>query len=376
MEGERKRLKIAVDCYEVTKELTGVGRVIQNILLSLCRVNDHEYLVFTRQEIEDFLKYNNIKQYVLPKDKGYFRWQNGPFFRRVKQENPDLVIAPNYTLPFFIKSRSILIEHDVSFISHPEWFPRKEVFKRKYLVKRSLKKTSLVITVSKSSKQEITNYFPVSPDKIKVIYHGVEKRFYPATKTEILRWKKEKGLKGRRIIGYLGSVFNRRNIPLLVKSIRKLRNDFPEVFLYVIGKDLTYPSQNIEKLLDENWILWEKNIPDSEIQVYLSSLDVFAYLSEYEGFGLPPLEALACGTIPVLLNRSALEEVYSKFSIMVENPDMNEVEWGLREALTDKKKVQSLLNDFYKKRKYFSWERAAREYKTYINEVTSEGFSI
>ncbi|MFW6123728.1 MAG: glycosyltransferase family 4 protein [Acidobacteriota bacterium] len=366
-------MKIAVDCYEVTEELTGVGRVIHNILLSLCSKESHEFFAYTRQKIEDYSNCTNIKQIVLPEDRGYFRWQNGAFFKEIKEKNPDLLIAPNYTLPFFFKSKSVLFEHDVSFASHSQWYLRRERFKKKYLVQRSLRKASLVVTLSEFSKQEITQCFSISPDKIRVLYLGVGERFKPAKEDEILKWKESRGLEGKKIIGYLGSIFNRRNVPLLVESVRLLRKEFPEVILYVVGKDLTYPPQDIKGILNENWIVWEENIPEPELQIYLSSLDVFAYLSEYEGFGLPPLESLACGTIPVLLKRSVLFEVYSDFSIMVENPDIKEVRDHLKRALTDKEKVNSRLSAFNVKRVYFSWDRVAEEFKTYINEVGSEG---
>jgi alpha-1,3-rhamnosyl/mannosyltransferase len=366
-------LKIAVDCYEVTERLTGVGRVIHNILLSLCNRERDDFFAYTRQKNRDYSKCRNIEQIVLPEDKGYFRWQNGAFFRKVKEKNPDLLIAPNYTLPFFFKSKSILFEHDVSFASHPEWFPKKERLKKKYLVKRSLRKASLIMTLSEFSKKEIIRCFSVSPQKIRVNYLGIGERFKPASEDEIIRWKGKKGLTGRKTIGYLGSIFNRRNIPLLVESVRLLRKEFPGIILYVVGKNLTYPYQNIKEILNEEWIVWEKSIPESELPIFLSSLDVFSYLSEYEGFGLPPLESLACGTIPVLLKKSALFEVFSDFSFMVENPDIEEVRYHLRQALTDKDKVKSWLKAFHKKRDYFSWDRVADEFKTYISEAESEG---
>jgi len=367
-------LRIAVDCYEVTKTLTGVGRVIHNILLSLCDgEGDDRFLTYSRQKIKDYAKCSNINAFILPDDKGYFRWQNGAFFREIKEKNPDLLVSPNYTLPFFSKYKSILFEHDVSFVSHPEWYPKKERLKRKYLVKRSLRRASLIITLSEFSKQEIIRYFSVSPDKIKVLYLGVEKKFKPAKKDEILKWKQKKGLSGKKVIGYLGSIFNRRNIPLLVESVRLLRKEFPEVVLYIVGRDLSYPSQSIEEKLDESWILWENSIPESELPFYLSSLDVLAYLSEYEGFGLPPLESLACGTLPVLLNRSALSEIYPSFSLMVENPELKEVKNCLKQALNEQEMIRSRLNAFNIKRKYFSWDRVSREFKAFIKEVGSEG---
>ncbi len=366
-------MKIAVDCYEVTAESTGVGRVIHNILLSLCQEESpYEFLACTREKIKDYSDCRTIKQCLFAQNKGYFRWQNGPFFKKIKKIHPDLVVAPNYTLPFFIKSKSILFEHDISFVSHPEWFTKKEVLKRKYLVKRSIKKASLVITLSEFSKQEIIRHFSVFPEKIKVMYLGVGERFKPAEVKETSGWKQKKGLKNKKIIGYLGSIFNRRNIPLLVDSVRLLREEFPEIILYIIGKNLTFPRQPLERILNENWIIWEESIPESELPLFFSSLDAFAYLSEYEGFGLPPLESLACGSVPVLLKRSALEEVYPELSIMIENPEIKEVKNGLEKVLTDREKVRKILGSFEKKRKYFSWDRVAEQFKKFINEAAGE----
>lgn len=370
MGGAEKRLRIAVDCYEVTKELTGVGRVIHNILLSLCREQGgYEFHVFSRQEVKDYSKCRNIKQYVLPEDKGYFRWQNGSFFRGVKECHPELLIAPNYTLPFFVRTKSIVFEHDVSFASHPEWFPKKEVLKRKYFVKRSLRKASLILTLSEVSKQEIIRHYSVSPGKIKVLYLGAGENFMPAAETEVSRWKEKKGIKGRKVIGFLGSIFNRRNVPHLVEAVRHLRTEFPEIMLYIVGKDLTYPPQNMRRILNEEWILWEESIQESELPLYFSSLDVFAYLSEYEGFGLPPLEALSCGTVPVLLKKGALAEVYSEFSLMAENPDAEEIQYHLKRALKDQDRMDTLMRAFKKKRSYFSWGRVAGEFSAAMDEV-------
>ncbi|MBD3413591.1 MAG: glycosyltransferase [Candidatus Aminicenantes bacterium] len=366
-------MKVAVDCYEVTGQSKGVGRVIQNLLLSLCQEEkEHIFLAYSREKNKEFSKCPNIKQSCFPRDKGYFRWQNGPLSKELKKEKPDLFIAPNYTLPLFIRSKSILFEHDVSFASHPEWYSKKEVLKRKYLVKRSLQKASLVITLSEFSKHEITSHFLVSPETIKVMHLGVENKFRAAESTEVLSWKRRNGLEGKQIVGYLGSLFNRRNIPLLVESVRLLRREFPDVVLSIVGEDLSYPPQSLNQILEEKWIFWEKRIPESELPLYLSSLDVFAYLSEYEGFGLPPLEALACGTVPVLFKKGALEEVYSGISVMVDRLETDLVKKALRKALMDQSRVDSIMNRFELEKDHFSWKRVAREFKTYMQEVACE----
>ena len=119
-------MKIAVDCYESGAYATGVGRSIENVLKELVpMMTDEKFIALSREPIEKYVPQNIVK-HVLSPDKGYFRWQNGPFRRKLKQIQPDVLIASNYTLPVLNRWKSILIVHDVSFVSHPEWYSKKE----------------------------------------------------------------------------------------------------------------------------------------------------------------------------------------------------------------------------------------------------------
>ncbi|UCC38299.1 MAG: glycosyltransferase family 4 protein [Candidatus Aminicenantes bacterium] len=362
-------MKVAVDCYEVVEYSTGVGRVIDNILISLIDIlPEFSFFVFTREHIKKYSD-KNVNQSVIPSPKGYFRWQNGPFIKKLKDIEPDLLIAPNYTIPFFNRWKSIVIEHDISFVTHPEWFSKKEAVMKKYLVKRSLKKSTSILTVSEFSKNEIIKNFDINPEKIKVFLHGVEDRFKRRSENEINEWKEQKGLKNTKIIGYLGSIFNRRNIPLLVESVNRIREELPDTILYVIGKDLTHPPQNISKLLNKDWIKWDAVIDDAELSLFYSSIDAFAYLSEYEGFGLPPLEVLACGTVPVLLNKTSLKEIYKDMAIMVDVPDVHKIKEALMTAIKDEERKEAVLSRFSEKRPQFSWPKIAKEFSLLIESL-------
>jgi glycosyltransferase involved in cell wall biosynthesis len=364
-------LKIAVDCYEVVEYSTGVGRVIDNVLVSLLDIlPESHFYVFAKEKARAHSA-KNVKQYVIPSQGGYFRWQNGPFFRELRKIRPDLLIASNYTLPIFGKWKSILFEYDVSFASHPEWFSKREAKMRKYLVKRSLKKSTTVVTGSEFSKNEIIRIFNTEPGKIKVLYYGVEDKFHRISEDKIGVWKEKKGLKDKKIIGFLGSIFNRRNLPLLVGSVNLLRREFPETVLYVIGKDNTHPSQNIPQLFAKDWIRWETNIPDTELPLFYSSIDAFAYLSEYEGFGLPPLEALACGTVSVLLNKTSLAEIYQDMAVMVDEAEPQRVQEALKMAMKDEKRKEAILRKFQGRRNLFSWEKTAQDLSLMVKDLAS-----
>lgn len=185
---------------------------------------------------------------------------------------------------------------------------------------------------------------------------------------EIRKWRESRGLKDRRVIGFLGSIFSRRNLPALVEAVDKLRTEFPGTILQIIGRDMTYPPQRIGCLLLQDCIRWEKSLEEQEIPLFYSALDAFAYLSDYEGFGLPPLEALACGTVPVVTATSSLKEVFQGMAIMVESADPEEVKLALKNALMDRNLKESCLGEFARKREHFSWERAAGEFASLIRD--------
>jgi glycosyltransferase involved in cell wall biosynthesis len=209
--------------------------------------------------------------------------------------------------------------------------------------------------------------------KIKPIGWGIEDKFRRASQTEVAKWREEKGLAGKRLVGFLGSIFKRRHVPELIRAVELLRQEFSEAVLYLVGEDFGVLSGGGgSPLAGREWVRWEKSIPEEDLPVFYSSLDAFAYLSEYEGFGFPPLEALACGVLPVLLERSSLAEVFAGLAIMVKTPDEKEVAVALRTALTEDRTRARLMAEFERRRPRFSWEAAAGELARLINEMRAE----
>ncbi len=360
---------IAVDCYELGASSTGVGRSVENVLKELVPMMPNvEFIALSREPIDKYMP-SGVTQYVLSPDKGYFRWQNGPFRRKLKQIQPDILIAPNYTLPVMTRCKSILVVHDVSFFSHPEWYSTKESLKRKFLVQRSVRNADYVVVVSKTVEGELMKYMDVEPGKIEVVYHGVDNRFQKSPADRILEWKRQKGLDNKLIVGYLGSIFNRRHIPILIKSVELLRKSLPDLTLYIIGKDMTHPPQDVAALVKKDWIKWEERLGNEDLPLFYSALDVFAYISEYEGFGLPPLEALACGTVPVVLNKSSLGEIYQDIAFLSDAPVVEQVAETLKDAIQDDQAKSRILETFSQKRSLFSWKNSANGFKRLIDKM-------
>ncbi len=353
-------MKIAVDAYELGRGAKGVGRTVHNILSHLVDLRPADtFVVFSK---EDIIKFDrpNVLQTVLPSAGGYLRWMNWPLRRALKRAEPNLLLATNYVLPLGRTWNSILFEHDVSVISHPEWYSRKYALTRKWLIRRSLNRAARIVVPSAFTREEIQHHFGVAGDRIKVVWYGVEEAFRRASEDEVRLWKKRKGLAGRRVIGCLGSLFKRRHIPALIQAIDSLRRKIPEIALHLVGQNSGGLARGeIDDISRSDWIIWEQTLPEEDLPLYYSSLSAFAYLSEYEGFGFPPLEALACGTPVVLLNRSSLRELFSDVAVMVEEPSREIVESALWTAVVDEEKRRRLLVRFEARRKEFSWVKAA-----------------
>lgn len=363
-------MKIAVDGFELGREAKGVGRVVQNLMAELPRLMpDDRFLIFTKERVGGYGG-PGTEEHPLPWRGGYLRWLNGPLRRALKKAKPDLLIASNYILPWHCPWRSILIEHDISVISHPEWYPLRYALTRRYLVRRSLERAGRVVVPSAFIGEEIRTAFGIKSDKIKPIGWGIEDAFRRAPEDEARGWRDRRGLAGKKVVGFLGSIFKRRHVPELIRAVGLLREEIPEAVLHLVGEDfgaLTGGGFSLPTLPD--WVLWEKSLPEEELPLFYSSIEAFAYLSEYEGFGFPPLEAMACGTPSVLLAGSSLKEIYSGLAFMVDTPDPGTIAAALKTALADERRRAALLEEFERRRDRFSWKRTAGELAVLIRSM-------
>jgi len=355
-------MKIAADGFELGQGARGVGRVILNFLPRLAGLLPQDsFIVYTKEEaVRGGLP--GVSEVVLPWRGGYLRWLNGPLRRALRTDRPDIFLASNYVLPIFFSGTSVLFEHDISTVSHPEWYSRKYALSRNLLVRRSLSRAAAVVVPSEFTRQEILSRFEVPAPKIKTIWYGVEDTFRAAPRDLVGRWKQDMGLAGKRLVGFLGSIFRRRHVSELIRAVGRLRREMPDLGVHVVGENLGgLDRAELDEIRALPWVRWDTALREEDLALFYSSLDVFAYLSEYEGFGFPPLEALACGTPAVVLNRTSLGEVFGGLAVMVESVEEEAIVRGLRSALTDESSGIPPVRNFAAARERFSWPRAAAE---------------
>ncbi len=355
------KMKIAVDASQMNSVYTGVGRYLYNLLKHMAPLSrDTEYTLFFSSDIKLKLDYKNIKKVILKTNRGNLYWQNFVLNKALKRGSYDILWSPNYYSPIFYKGKSVISMHDVSWKALKNNYGLFNKIVRDKLSKKSLRKASCVFTLSEFSKKEITKYYKTDPSLIKVIHLAIDDSFKRSDFQLIKEFKQKHGISDEPVIGFLGSIFKRRNVDKLINSFHYLKKSFPKLKLILVGENY----DDSVKLPDiDTSIIWIKRLSEKDIKHFYSSLDLFVYISEYEGFGFPPLESLSCGTVPLLLAKTALKEIYTDMGLFIEEPNVERIVEKVSYFLGNKKGIsKKILNEFNKKEEYFAWERAAEEY--------------
>jgi len=358
-------MKIAVDGYELNSDFTGVGRFLKNLIFSIAKIDkSNSYTLFLKEEFIIPKEHKNIIKVVLKSTKSHTKWQNSDLIRALNSENFDLFFSPNHSIPFFYKGNSLMTIPDVSWKGVPEDFTVKERFMRDIKTRFSIKKCQLIFTISKFSKSEIIKYYNIPSKKIIPIHLGIENKFKQSNIEEINDFREKYNLGDGKLIGFLGSMFKRRHIGDIIDAFNIVKKNH-DVKLILIGAD-----RYKEKLcgLTGDKIIYLSRISESDINSFYSSLNLFIYLSDYEGFGFPPLEALSCKTPSLLLDTSSLSEIYKDIAFFSDNTNPAYLSEKISKILTDKKKeTNKYLKKFNIRKDYFSWERVAGEFLNYFN---------
>ncbi len=354
-------MRIIVDAYELKEKFTGVGRYIHNLIKNLVEIDpENEYILLINEDskLAEQIEAEKVK---VESSGGYFLWQNYEIKKILKSLNYDFFWGTNYFIPFFLKKPSFATIHDISWRTLKDNYTLKERLSKELRSIYTLKRAKLIFTVSHFTRSEILKYYRAKEDKIKPIYSGIEEEFHEEEQEKVEEFRKKYNLPEKNLIGFLGSVFKRRHLPEVFYSIRD-----SEYTLFVAGKIYDKRFETIVKSSPQNLIYFER-IPEEEILSFYSSIELFVYVSEYEGFGFPPLEALSCGRVPLLYKGSSLFEIFKDFSLFVNSSSPEEIRRTIDYFFANKESIQKRIIDRFKKEKErFSWKKTALNY---LNEI-------
>jgi glycosyltransferase involved in cell wall biosynthesis len=359
-------MRIGIDARELTGRATGAGRYLAGLLgewLSGERARRHEFVLYAHQPLIAFAAAPAPSTQILP-GSGGTSWEQWRLPRALAADRLDVFFAPAYTAPLMMRVPLVVAIHDVSFSAHPEWFRPREGLRRRCLSQRAARRARTVITISEFSRSELIGRLGVRTDRIRVIPPGVTSPAAPRRAT----------CPDQRIL-FVGSVFNRRHVPDLIRAFGRLARTHPAALLTIVGDDRTYPHEDIPLAINREGlngrVEWRQYVCDDELSELYATSRAFAFLSEYEGLGLTPLEALAAGVPPVLLDTPVAREACGDAALYVQPGDAVAVEAALERLLFDEVTRAALLGAAPRVLARYDWRKAALETLSVLEAAAS-----
>lgn len=324
-------VRIAIDARELIGAPTGVGRYVAQLVSAwrgLPDAADHEFILCAPEPVTVDGSGLRIVQEVAP-GRGT-TWQQMTLPRLLRNVRADVLFAPAYTGPLLTSVPTVLSVHDVSFCAHPEWFGWREGVRLRIGARLSAAKAAHILTFSEFSKREIVRWLRVSPEKVEVTYHGVT--VFPTA-----GGAQADG--DTRIVLSVGSLFTRRHIPEILDGFTRLALRRPDVRLAIVGHNRTRPHLDLDAIAAASpaasRIALHAWVPDEQLAAFYRRAAAFIFLSDYEGFGMTPLEALAAGVPVVVLDTEVAREIYGPAAVYVARPDPQLIEEAIDTALSD-----------------------------------------
>lgn len=301
-------MHVAIDARELCGRPTGVGRYLAGLLEAWgdnATAQRHQWTLYAhaRPAVSDRRWDAQVR--VL-EGGGGTAWEQFSLPRALAAERPDVLFAPGYTAPLTVAAPLVLTVHDVSFFAHPEWFSFREGTRRRLLTAWSARRARTVITDSEFSKSEISTYIGIDPSRMRVIPLGVDRPRHgsrlPAP-----------GSRREPMVLYVGSIFERRRVDTLIEAFDLAAAQVPGATLEIVGENRTRrPRLDLEALRSRtahaDRIHLRSYVDDQALSALYQRASVLAFLSEYEGFGFTPLEALAAGVTPLVLDTPIARE--------------------------------------------------------------------
>ncbi len=374
-------MKIGIDSrWLVSKEKAGLEIYLTYLITNLAKIDrENEYRLFFnffdnsyKKTIEEFICFNNFSARIFPVPLSILN----PF--RIPVEllvgRVDVFHSPRHQFFSQWYGKSIITIHDLMFLDHPEFLKPEWIPPLKKEIAVAVKKADLIIAVSEFTKRRLIQKMGVDEAKIRVIYEGVREEFYPVSNEDVALLANVKnniqskyGLKKPYIL-WVSNIEPKKNVHRLIDAFCQIKRLIPKDYKLVLVGSNTSSSwyfnevfQHVVQCGATDDIIFTGYVPDTDLRVLYSGAEIFVFPSFYEGFGIPPLEAMACGTPIVCSNSASLPEVVGDAAIQVSPHNTDELVKAIYSLLADEKLRKVFAQKAINQAKRFSWEKMARE---------------
>jgi glycosyltransferase involved in cell wall biosynthesis len=358
-------MRIGIDARLVYYSQAGITQYILRLTQGLAEIDrENEFIILqSRKDKHIIVDKPNFKRVSLWTP-SHHRLEQVALRVEIAGLDLDVLHSPDFIPPFHLRCKSIITIHDLAFLVYPH-FLTKESARYYGQIDQAVKRTDHIIAVSESTKQDTIRLLGVPEHKITVIYESANPIYRPVNDQEALEQTKRKHHITGDFILFVSTIEPRKNLLTLLKAYRQLLDSYKDnVRLVVVGRR-GWLSEEVFTLVEElkltNDVLFLGRVSVEDLLHLYNAAQLLVQPSFYEGFGLPPLEAMACGTPVVVSNVSSLPEVVGDAALLVDPEDVSELAVAIWRVLTDQVLRADLIAKGLKRAQCFSWEKTARQ---------------
>lgn len=366
-------MHIGIDAHAIGRQQGGNETYIRGLIRALAEVDgQNRYTLYlanadaATEWRDDFcLRFPNFNVRLLPPPTPLVKV---PLILTYElRRRPVDVLHVQYTSPPFCPAPVVATIHDLAFEHMPETFTRRGSFQLKLTVRRTARRAARIATVSEYSRQDILRTYKLPPEKVAVTYNGVESHFITQNESpsEAEDIRRRFGVGGDFLLA-VGSLQPRKNLVRLIRAYSRLRNENGDFTaqLVIVGRKLWLADEIFAEVKKQRWaedVILTGYVEDQDLPKLYRAATAFVYPSLFEGFGLPPLEAMACGTPVVTSNVSSLPEVTGKAALLIDPKNESELASALLRITGDQSLRAKLREQGIEQARKFTWRAAAEK---------------
>ena len=356
-------MKIGIDIHTISGMPQGSKTYIQNLLRELAKVDaDNEYYLYSTEKISSSYGKKFFHRIIKPKSSIIRIPLSFPL--SLKRDSIDIFHCL-YIAPPLCPCKYVVTIQDILFESYPDLFPAKQRVIFSKLVHLTAKRAEHILTCSEYSKNDIYKRYNIPLDKITVTHHGVDKIFAKIDDKNRLNDFRIQHKLPHKFILFVGRIEPRKNIPILIDAYADLlkQNKIKHDLVIVGPKDFGYKKtfEKVKQYGIEKKVLFTGPIENKNLPYIYNMADLFVYPSIAEGFGIPPLEAMACGTPVVTSNTTSLPEVVGNGAITVNPFDIKSLSNAIITLINNGDIRNKYIKSGFERAKLFSWEKSAKK---------------
>jgi len=334
---------------------TGVEEYVYQLIKHLTELQEskkHSFILYTSDNSNfNFQLPNNFEirrlKWPLP------MWTQIRLSAEMIRNKPEIFFIPVHVLPLVHSKNSVVTIHGLEYEYYPKMYPLKHLKYLRWSTKYALKNARKIIAVSENTKNDLVKLYGANPEKIKVVYHGVEKG------------QSFQGIKGQSLkspfILYVGRIELKKNITGILEAYKILKKKYQVPHKLILAGTEGYGSEEILKNVKNNDIVFSGYVPEEEKMLLFKKAEMFILPSFYEGFGMPILEAQAANCPVITSNISSMPEVAGEGAVLIDPNDIEQIAEAMYKIICDKEFKKRLIQEGQQNLKRFSWQKCAQE---------------